>query len=146
MLETALVALASAGGTALVNAIVPDAWKLAKSGFSRLLGRQNPARIQIIEARIDQTRSALESAGDQVDKVKEEHQIAWSTRLGDALAENPSIADEFRDLVGRIDAINSRSLGSVSQESVAYDNAQQAVLGHGYQVNNFSSQGTGNGN
>lgn len=138
MLDTALVALASAGGTALIGAVANDTWQLAKTGFGRLLGHGDQAQTATTEERLERTRAAIESAGSDSEQVKAEQCTAWRVRLEDFLAENPGAAEELRNLVGLINSnSSSHSVGNVTQNAAAFDNAQQVIQGHGHQSNFF---------
>ena len=58
-LEDAVLSLASLAGQTVVTAAVTDAWGTAKRGFARLLGRGDPARTELAERRLEQTRDQL---------------------------------------------------------------------------------------
>lgn len=140
MLVEALVALAAAGGTTLVGAAVTDGWESAKRGFAQLFGRGDEARTAAVEERLERTRVALQAAGPQGDRVRLEHQAAWTARLEDLLADQPQVADELSRLVEQVAAATgARSAGHVVQHAVATDRAQQVVQGHGQQVNTFGA-------
>ena len=57
----------------------------------------------------------------------------WRTRLGDLLDQDPAAETELRKLVTEVQAQVAGSAGPVQQHAAAYDQAQQAVLGHGVQ-------------
>lgn len=103
MMDAALIALASAGGTALTGAVATDAWQMTKNGFARLLGRGDQAKIATTENRLERTRVAVESAGTDMERVKTEQQIEWKVRLEDFLTENPETAEELHSLLDQID-------------------------------------------
>jgi len=54
-----LMALASLAGRTVVAAAATDAWQACRRGFARLLGRDDPAQIQLAEQRLEQTRQQL---------------------------------------------------------------------------------------
>ena len=62
MLSEALLALAAAGGTALVEAVTTDAWLATKSGFLRLSVLGDRSREAVIEQQLERTRAALKAA------------------------------------------------------------------------------------
>jgi hypothetical protein len=140
MVTDELLALASAGGAALVGAVAKDAWAAAKGGFARLLGRGDPAREAAVEHQLERTRTALQGAGPEADQVRGQQEAVWAGRLEDLLAENPDAAAELTALVRQItEATGTRSAGHVVQHATASGNAQQAVLGHGHQTNTFGA-------
>jgi hypothetical protein len=136
-----LLALASAGGAALVGAVAKDAWDLAKRGVMRLFGRGDREREAAIEQRLDRTRAAVLAAGPDEERVRLEQQAAWTGRLEDLLTDRPEVADELRTLVQQVEAASgTRTAGHVVQHASATGNAQQAVQGHGSQVNIFGAR------
>lgn len=148
MVAEELVTLASAGGAALVGAVASDAWSATKSGFVRLLGRGDETRSAVVEQQLERTHTAVEAArANDDDRVHLQQQAVWASRLEDLLLEHPGASAELRALVQQIeDASGSRSAGHVVQFVTASDQAQQAVLGYGYQVNTFARpQGQENG-
>lgn len=140
MLSEALLALAAAGGTALVEAVTTDAWLATKSGFLRLLGRGDRSREAVIEQQLERTRAALEAAKPDNEQIRLAQQAAWTARLEDLLSEQPEIADELRALLEQLPTTVSDSAGHVTQHVVAFDRAQQAVQGHGTQIVTFGAQ------
>jgi hypothetical protein len=139
MLAEALMALASAGGTALVSAMVTDGWEEVRGRFARLLGRGDAPETEAAAARLEQSRAALAaSAGAEL--VRAEQEIAWRTRLADFLEHDPGAAQELGALVADVQAQVIVSAGRVEQHAVAYDQAQQAVQGQGVQNVSFGGQ------
>ena len=139
MLAEALAALASTGGTALVTAMVTDSWESIKGRVARLLGRGDARQTQAAQERLELSRAALDGlAGTDLDRARAEQEIAWRTRLADLLETHPQAAGELRSLIGVIQA--QASTGPVVQHVTAYDQAQQAVLGHGVQHVTFGGQ------
>lgn len=98
MLEE-ILALAAAGGTAVVGAMATDAWESARSGVARLLGREDRGRAEIIEAQLDADDSLVRGAGEDVDQVRRELALVWGRRLAVLLKDNPEAADKLRVLV-----------------------------------------------
>lgn len=134
-MEAELLALAGAGGAALVGAVAKDAWAMTKAGFVRLLGRGDRGREAVVEQQLDRTHSAVVEAGPDTDRVRGQQEALWAGRLEELLIERPAAAGELRALVEQ-----TGSTGHVVQHATASDNAQQAVLGHGHQVNTFGNQ------
>lgn len=138
MLAAALLALAATGGNAVITAMATDGWESFKGRIAKVFGRGKPELTQAAAARLDQSRAALEGlSGADLDRVTAEQQIVWRTRLEDLLEQHPEAADELRALVTEV---KTASTGAVTQQAVAYDQAQQAVLGHGTQIVDFGGQ------
>lgn len=142
MLTEALAALASAGGTALVTAMVTDGWEGARARFARLFGRGDAKRAEAAAERLEQSRAALAGlSGPGLERAVAEQQVIWRTRLGDLLEQEPAAEQELRVLVAGIRAQVTGSAGPVEQRAAAFDQAQQAVQGHGVQNVTFGGQG-----
>jgi hypothetical protein len=140
MLGEALSALASAGGTALVGAMVSDGWEGLRARFARLLGHGDATEIASAGVRLEEARVVLaELAGDELARAQAEQEIVWRTRLGDLLERDPQAAVELRALIAEVDAAVVTSRGQVEQHVAGYDHARQAVQGHGVQVNTFGA-------
>ncbi len=138
MLAEALMALAASGGNAVITAMATDGWESFKGRIAKVFGRGKPELAQATAARLDQSRTALEGlTGADLDRVRTEQEVAWRTRLEDLLEQYPEAADELRTLVAEV---KTGSTGMVQQRAEAYDQAQQAVLGHGTQIVNFGGQ------
>ena len=147
MLVEGLAALAAAGGNALVSAMVTDGWEDVKSRFARLLGRGGGKATEAAAARLEQSRVLLAGlSGPGLERARAEQEIAWRARLGDLLEQDPGAEKELRVLVARVQARVIGSTGQVEQHALAFDQAQQAVLGHGVQNNTFGGdRGSGVG-
>lgn len=138
MVLEALGALAAAGGTALVNAMVADGWEGVRGRFARLLGRGAKKEIEGAAARLEKSREMLAGlSGADLQKAQADQAAAWRTRLGDLLEAHPEVEGELRDLVAGMQAQVTGSAGSVAQQVAGFDHAQQAVQGHGVQRNTF---------
>jgi hypothetical protein len=141
MLGEALASLASAGGSALVTAMVTDAWEDLKARFAHLIGRGKVKETEAAAARLEQSRAALTGlSGSDLERAQAELEIVWRTRLADLLEEDPSAEKELRTLVANAEAQVIGSVGVVQQHAAAYDQAQQAVQGHGVQNVTFGGQ------
>jgi hypothetical protein len=136
LLTEALSGLATAGGAALIAAMVGDGWSATKVGFARLLGRGNAAREQSAAEKLEQTRTDVVTGRDEPTMAAA--RAVWTARLVDLLEEQPQVAEGLRVLVEQVNAAGSE--GPVSQRIVALDNAQVAVQGHGSQVNTFGGE------
>jgi hypothetical protein len=141
MLTEALTALASTGGTAVVTAMATDSWEGVKARFARLLGRGDAKKTDAAAARLEQSRAVVVgSPGPGLERVWAEQEVAWRTRLEDLLENSPGAEQELRTVVADVQALVIRSAGRVSQHAAAFDQAQQAVLGHGVQNVTFGGQ------
>ncbi|SES34958.1 hypothetical protein SAMN05216188_1378 [Lentzea xinjiangensis] len=105
MLAEALVAIAAAGGTAVVEAAGTDAWRSVRERVARLLGRNAPERERAELERLDQTAAALDAADPgQEAALRTRQEASWQTRfellLEDADdAEREQLVNELRGLV-----------------------------------------------
>lgn len=120
MLTEALIALAAAGGTGLVQAAATDAWATAKAGMARLLGRGRPQQVAVIEARLESSRAQLVTlAGHELEQVRQRQAQAWATRLEDLLEEDPDAAGPLRRLLDELAAAGVPGVVSASDHGVA---------------------------
>lgn len=142
MLTEALTALASAGGTALVTAMVTDGWEGIRTRFARLLGYGDVKQTEAAAGRLEQSRVALtELSGPELEHARAEQQVIWRTRLGDLLELDPAAEQELRALVAEVQAQVTSTAGTVTQHAAAFDHAQQAIQGYGVQNVTFGGQG-----
>ena len=138
MLPVILAALAVTGGNAVVTAMVTDGWESIRSLLAHLFGRQDAKETESALGRLDQSRSELAGlSGADLEKARQEQEIIWRTRLSDLLERDPGAEDELRGLVTEIQAQTIGSAGRVDQRVVGFDQAKQAVQGHGVQNNTF---------
>src|SRR5580693_2560045 len=114
MLTEALTALASAGGTALVTAMVTDGWEGVRARFARLFGRGDARQAEAAAGRLEQSRAALaELSGPDLERARAEQEVIWRTRLGDLLEQDPTAEQELRALVAEVHAQVIASAGRV---------------------------------
>ncbi|MGW7018682.1 hypothetical protein ACWGGS_04930 [Streptomyces decoyicus] len=98
------MALAAAGGAAVVQAAGTDLWAGLRQRVARLLGRGDAQREQAELERLDRTAAAVRAVGaDTEERVRIVEEISWRTRF-ETLLES-STAEE-RELV----AIELRAL------------------------------------
>lgn len=141
MLTEALAVLASTGGTALVTAMVTDGWEGVRAGFARLFGHGDAKEAEAAASRLEQSRAALTGlSGAVLEQARAEQQIIWRTRLGDLLELEPCAERELRALVAAMQGQVTTSAGPVEQHAAAFDQARQAVQGHGVQNVDFGGQ------
>jgi hypothetical protein len=137
VLTEALIALAAAGGTGLVQAVATDAWTVARTGFARLLGRGDRSREAVVEQQLERTRVEIQTAGPRSEQVQLAQQAAWAARLEDLLADCPDLAGDLRTVLEQVSAASGGSIGHVDQRVAGFDQAQQAIQGHGTQIVSF---------
>ncbi|MFJ2194087.1 hypothetical protein ACIOJE_40135 [Kitasatospora sp. NPDC087861] len=117
MLEEVLVTLATAGGTAVVQAAGTQAWDGLRARVARLLSRGDGERERVELERLDSTASALQaSASAGAEQVRLRQEVAWQTRFeslleGVAGAEREHAAAELRALVQEHTASGAVSAG-----------------------------------
>jgi hypothetical protein len=145
MLAEALAGLASAGGTALVTAMVTDGWEDVRTRVARVLGRGDAQETGAVAAQLEQSRLALaEVSGAALDLARAEQSMVWQTWLADLLERHPEAEGELRVLLAEVQSQVTGAAGQVEQHAVASGQAQQAVLGSGVQNVTFGTQhGTG---
>ncbi|MFJ9933186.1 hypothetical protein ACIRSJ_08690 [Streptomyces virginiae] len=111
MLVEELIAVAAAGGGAIVQAAGTDAWAGIRSGVARILGRGEAGSERAELERLDQTRAELESAGDGAasERVQTVLVTRWQTRLEMLLEqlteeERQGVAAELQALIDQVQA------------------------------------------
>lgn len=88
MLAEGLVAVAAAGGTAVVQAAGTDLWASVRPRVAKLLGRNDPERERAELERLDQTASTLAAVDPtQATSVWARQEASWQTRF-ELLLEN----------------------------------------------------------
>jgi hypothetical protein len=100
-----LAQLAISGATTLVGAAATDAWRHAREGFARLLGRGDRDREAVAEQRLQALAAKVEGAplGERAE-LRERLVPAWQTRLADLLEEDPAAAELLSGLVDELQA------------------------------------------
>ncbi|MFD4278073.1 hypothetical protein R2B67_11265 [Streptomyces cyaneofuscatus] len=136
MLAEGLIAVAAAGGGAIVQAAGTDAWNGVRNGIAKLFGRGESAREQVELERLDQTRAVLEAAdeGEEAQRVQIAQVARWQTRLETLLEELPEeeqrlVLSELESLVAQAEA--AQPAGTVHNDfsHATFTNSQ--VLGSG---------------
>jgi hypothetical protein len=101
--DEVLLSLASLAGRTVAAAAATDAWESVKRRFARLLGRDDAARADVMERRLEQAREDLRGVpADQLEQARALVAVAWQTRLLDVLDEHPEMAAELRALVDEV--------------------------------------------
>ncbi|MFB7374095.1 hypothetical protein ACFC0D_30065 [Streptomyces sp. NPDC056222] len=105
MLVETLVALAAAGGTAVVQAAGTDAWNGLQRAVARWFGRGDTQREQAERDRLDQTAAALQATDPaELQQARIRQQASWQTRIEAMLesldeADRSQAADQLRALL-----------------------------------------------
>ncbi|MFE1881877.1 hypothetical protein [Streptomyces diastatochromogenes] len=143
MLVEGLIAVAAAGGGAIVQAAGTDAWAGIRSGVARILSRGEAEREQAELERLDQTRAELESAGDGAGSERAQTVLAtrWQTRLEILLEQLPE--GERQQVAAELQALVQQAQGQAPVQSTHNDfsNAtftDSQVLGSGTQNNTIN--------
>ncbi len=100
MLAESLVALAGAGGTALVGAMATDAWQTVRAGAARLFTRGGAAGQEVVEARLDRD-AELVALAPEPERARQGLAQGWQVELEALLTAHPELADELRVFVER---------------------------------------------
>lgn len=109
--------LARTASDALVSAMVTDSWEAAERRFAELVGHKR---------RMDATRAALAAqSGPGREKERLAQARVWSTRLRDALDDDPGAAARLRALLADLPAVPAVT-APASQHAQA-DHRSQAV-------------------
>ncbi|MFI8391403.1 hypothetical protein [Streptomyces sp. NPDC085540] len=125
MLEQALVMLAAAGGTAVVQAASTDAWAELRQAVARWFGRTDTRREQVESERLELTRTAVRSSDPaDADRILLEQQAAWRTRIEYALEELPEseraeAADQLRAVLAEHERVAGAGRVSAGPGGVA---------------------------
>ncbi|MEU9606474.1 hypothetical protein [Streptomyces sp. NPDC048057] len=143
MLVEGLIAVAAAGGGAIVQAAGTDAWAGIRSGVARIFGRGDSGREQAELERLDQTRAELESAGDGAtsERVQTVLVTRWQTRLEMLLEQLPD--EERQQVAAELQALvqQAQAQAPVQNTHNDFSNAtftDSQVLGSGTQNNTFN--------
>lgn len=107
MLEQALMALAAAGGTAVVQAAGTGVWTGVRQAVARWFGRGDGQRERAELERLDRTAAELETAeAAVVERVRIRQEAAWQARIESLLesldeAERAQTAEDLRALLAQ---------------------------------------------
>lgn len=103
-MEEALTALATAGGTAVVQAAGTDVWGEVRARVARLLARGNGERERAELERLDRTASTLEAPAPMgTEQIRIRQESSWQTRF-EALLEDLG-GEELQQVVSELHAL-----------------------------------------
>ena len=123
-MEAELVALASAGATALVQQMVGDGWERARTRIAAFFAARSGVTEEAVGADLDAAREELlraERAGDEeaADEARTEARVEWRARMRRSLLADPRSADELRAI---LDELGTRSQpGTVVNNTLSGD-------------------------
>ncbi|MFE4600203.1 hypothetical protein ACFRKE_05045 [Kitasatospora indigofera] len=123
MLAESLVALAGAGGTALVGAMATDAWQTVRAGAAGLFGRDGESRQSAVATRLDHDAELVSRAQDQ-DRVRGALAPAWQVEWESLLTERPELAQEIQAFVDRTVAALPRAEQNWTMNVTARDHGR----------------------
>ena len=128
-MDPALLGLASAGGTTLVQAMVTDAWSAVREAAARVLGHGGADREAAVLDRLETSRAAvLDVEGPARDTAHVAETARWSGRFEALLDEHPEYHAEIASLVDRMRLTlgGTRPTGDVTQRISAARDAYVA--------------------
>lgn len=139
MLEE-ILALAAAGGAALVGAMATDAWEFTRSRVASLFGRGDARRTEAIEGQLEEDAGMLERTAD-TDQARQDLLPVWRRRLADYLSQDPEAAEGLRELVEQVQAKLPAQQQAWVQTNIARDHANQNIVQGGNQYVNPTPAG-----
>ncbi|WP_146191745.1 hypothetical protein [Streptomyces sp. VMFN-G11Ma] len=102
-MDPTLIALASAGGTAVVSAMATDGWNTFRSSIVTLWRQFRPDSASEVDRDLETSRSALLAAPDrEAEQLRQALQSAWQGRMLTLFLEDRSAAVEFEALLSRL--------------------------------------------
>ncbi|MGR8011182.1 hypothetical protein [Streptomyces hypolithicus] len=105
-MEAELVALATAGATALVQQMVTDSWSHARGRVAAIFSRSasgTAADEDAVEGELEVSRGELTAARDAGDEqTAADVEAEWRTRLRRTLVADPAAAAELRALLDEL--------------------------------------------
>ena len=107
-MDAQLIALAAAGASALVGAMVTDGWAQAKAATVAFWRRHRPTRADAVEQVLESTRAeivAVDEAGRPVLAARVEGR--WQERFESMIEEHPEIAGELAELLEYLRKVGS---------------------------------------
>ncbi|MGA4842632.1 hypothetical protein [Streptomyces sp. G45] len=99
-MDPEVTALAAAGATALVQAMVGDGWTHARDRVAAFLGRRRDGGEDGLAGELDEARAELTASRDAT--VEEGLRVEWRNRMRRALRDDPEAARELRALLAEL--------------------------------------------
>ncbi|MEV6328098.1 hypothetical protein [Streptomyces sp. NPDC051909] len=106
-MEAELVALATAGATALVQQMVGDGWERARTRVAAFFAARSGGDERAVGAELEAARDELvraERGGDQeaADEARTEARVEWRARMRRSLLADPEAAAELRRILAEL--------------------------------------------
>ncbi|EST21290.1 hypothetical protein [Streptomyces niveus] len=102
-MEAELVALATAGATALVQQMATDGWSAARDRVTAFFAGRGAATPESVEEALDTGRAELVAAQrDEDEQLMADVHAEWRSRLRRTLAADPTAAAELRALLAEL--------------------------------------------
>ncbi|MFI0978886.1 hypothetical protein ACH4SP_18030 [Streptomyces sp. NPDC021093] len=110
-MEPELVALATAGATALVQQMATDGWAQVRGRLSGFFSRGNGATDEeTLAGELEATRGELAAAlADDDRQLAADLEGAWRLRIRQTLAADPARADVLREILTELEPVESGS-------------------------------------
>ncbi|MFC7383693.1 hypothetical protein [Sphaerisporangium rhizosphaerae] len=117
MLAEMMIAAATSGGMAIVQAAGTDAWAGLRTRVAELFRRSAPERELTVLERLDKTQTALrQAAPEELERLRIRQEAAWQT-LFESLLEGLG-ESERQEVVGRLtelaEVVRQQTSGEVS--------------------------------
>lgn len=110
--------LAQSAGDAVVAAATASGWETTRHKLARLLGHGDPAKTNLMEQRLTETREQLLGApGASLESARATLAAQWASWLTDLLTKDPVIRPGLLALVQQI----HMALGAVSPAAIPRD-------------------------
>lgn len=127
-METELVALATAGATALVQQMATDGWTAARDRMVAFFAGRGSATPAAVEEELDTVRAELVAARrDEDEQLVADVQAEWRARLRRALAADPAAAAELRAVLDEL----TPAAPETRQASIVYNNTMSGSVTDG---------------
>lgn len=129
-MDAQLVALAASGASALVGAMVTDAWAQARGQVVGLWRRHCPAQAEAVEAELVSSQEELAATAESEELLRVRLEGRWQGRLERLLeeaAESGRAAADLRATADVISGLTASGAGSVVQNVRAGRDAYTAA-------------------
>ncbi|MEU8888292.1 hypothetical protein [Streptomyces sp. NPDC048442] len=144
-MEPELVALATAGATALVQQMATDGWAQVRGRLSGFFSRGNGTTDEeTLAGELEATRGELTAAlADDDRQMAADLEGAWRLRIRQTLAADPAAADRLREILAELKPVETG--GGVRVHSVHNEFSGTAESAPVIQAGVVSSLTTGRG-
>ncbi|MFE7132034.1 hypothetical protein ACFVIM_14335 [Streptomyces sp. NPDC057638] len=113
-MDAELVALATAGASAVIQQMVTESWTAAKGRVARFLSREEEGS-PAVEAELEASREELIAADqDQDEEARADILATWRQRMRQTLRSDPEAARELRALLEELSPPAAASQPSVT--------------------------------